>query len=169
MALIRALQQSATSVRLLIRDYPNIIQYTDACGLGAGGVVVPGTDDTKHYVWQFKWPEDIKSRLITWKNPNGDLTINNLELAALVLGWLVIEYTNADLQFKHIGSFCDNTPTVAWATKGHTSKSIAAGRLLRLLLLRQRQRQCSALIPHHLAGEDNKMADIPLRAFKNSE
>ena len=60
MTLIRALRDSPTSVKLLVADLPNILQYTDACGLGAGGVIVPGMDDTTHYVWQFEWPIDIQ-------------------------------------------------------------------------------------------------------------
>ena len=65
--------------------------------------------------------------------------------------------------------FCDNTSAVAWAYKGGTSRSIPAGRLLRLLSLRQRTRKASSLLPMHIAGENNAMADISSRASKNGE
>ena len=65
--------------------------------------------------------------------------------------------------------FCDITSAVAWAYKGGTLRSIPAGRLLRLLSLRRRTRKASSLLPMHIAGENNAMADIPSRAFKNGE
>ena len=166
---VRHLASCPTPVRLLVSDFPNYIQYTDACKLGAGGVVVPGMDPFYYYVWQFEWPKDIRDELVSWTNPKGSLTINDLELAGLLLGWLVIEYICGDLRFKHIGSFCDNTSAVAWSLKGHTSTSIVAGRLLRFLALRQRIRQTSSLLPMNIAGKDNAMADIPSRAFKNGD
>ena len=102
-------------------------------------------------------------------NKTGKLTINDLELAGLVLGWLVLEGVCKDLVFKHIGMFCDNMSSVAWAHRGSTSTSLPAARLLRFLALRQRARQASSLLPLHIAGDNNQMADIPSRAFKNGE
>ncbi len=167
--LVKILASTPTPVQLLVTDYPNYIQYTDACKLGAGGVITPGIDAFFYYVWQYEWPQDIQDMLVSWQNPNGTLTINDLELAGMVLGWLVIEYVIGDLEYKHIGSFCDNTSAVAWALKGHTSTSQVAGRLLRFLAMRQRVRKASSLLPMNIAGVDNKMADIPSRAFKNGE
>ena len=167
--LVNHLGKNPTPVQLLVSDYLNYIQYTDACALGAGGVITPGLDAIQYWVWQFEWPDDIKKELVTFENKTGKLTINDLELAALVLGWMVLEYVCNDLTFKHIGMFCDNTSAVAWAYKGGTSRSIPAGRLLRLLSLRQRTRKASSLLPMHIAGENNAMADIPSRAFKNGE
>ena len=77
-----------------------------------------------------EWPQDIQDDMITEANQTGTLTINDLELAGLVLGWLVLENVCANLLYKHIGSFCDNTSAVSWAFKGSTSTSIAAARLL---------------------------------------
>ena len=167
--LIRDLANHPTPVRLLVSDFPQYVLYTDSCKIGAGGVVTPGLDGIPYVVWQFEWPEDIQNRLVTTENPKGDLTINDLELAGMVLGWLVLEYIWTKLSFKHIGLFCDNTSAVAWAFKGSTSTSIAAGRLLRFLAIRQRLRQTSSLMPRSIAGRDNKMADIPSRAFKHGE
>ena len=158
-----------TPVQVLVSNYPNYIQYTDACALGAGGVITPGLDPMQYWVWQYAWPEDIQNELVTSTNRNGTITINDLELAGIVIGWLVLEYVCDDLVFKHIGMFCDNTSAVAWAFKFTTSKSVIAGRLLRLLAIRQRTRQASSLLPMHIAGKDNEMADIPSRAFKNGE
>ena len=134
--LIQLMTSNPTPVQLLVSEFPNIIEYTDACKLGAGGVITPGMDPFQHWVWQYEWPLDIQQELVTDKNRNGKLTINDLELAGLVLGWLVLEYVCANLTYKHVGMFCDNTSAVSWAYKGHTTTSLAAGRLLRLLAIR---------------------------------
>ena len=136
--LIRDLSKNPTPVQLLVSDFPHYILYTDSCKLGAGGVVTPGIEGIPYVVWQFEWPDDIQDRLVTTDNPQGDLTINDFELAGMVLGWLVLEYIWRNLSYKHIGLFCDNTSAVAWAFKGSTSTSVAAGRLLRFLSIRQR-------------------------------
>ena len=45
----------------------------------------------QHWVWKFEWPADIQQELVTGRmNKTGKLTINDLELAGLVLGWLVL-------------------------------------------------------------------------------
>jgi len=136
--LIQDMTANPASVKLLVSEFPNIIKYTDACKLGAGGVFTPGMDPFQHWVWQYEWPPDIQQELVSATNRTGRLTINNLELAGLVLGWLVLEYVSDYLRYKHIGLFCDNTLTVSWAYKGHTTMSLVAGRLLRLLAIRQR-------------------------------
>ena len=167
--LVQDLANNPTPILLLVADYPNFIQYTDACGIGAGGVICAGTEAIANVVWQFEWPQLIKDMLVTQSNRDGKLSINDLELAGMVLGWLVLEYVAPCLEYKHIGSFCDNTSAVSWASKGHTSKSIPAARLLRFLTLRQRTRRTSSLLPISIPGEENDMADISSRAFKDGK
>ena len=166
---VQHLSTEPTPVRLLVSNYPNYVQFTDACGLGAGGIITPGLDPMQHWVWKFEWPQDIKDSLVSWSNKKGTLTINDLELAGIVLGWLVLEQVCKNLTYKHVGLFCDNTSAVSWTHRGSTSTSTVAGRLLRFLALRQRKRQVSSLAPLHVAGEDNTMADIPSRAFKEGK
>jgi hypothetical protein len=98
-----------------------------------------------------------------------NLTINDLELAGAILNWLAIELQPINLHHEHVGTFCDNTSAVAWAYKLHTSQSIIAGKLLRMLSLRIHQCKASSVTPVHIAGEDNDMADIISRAFKNGK
>ena len=69
----------------------------------------------------------------------------------------------ADLTFKHVGIFCDNTSAVAWAYNDSTFPCIATARLLSFLsICRQHIRQASSLLLMNIAG-------IPSRAFKNGE
>jgi len=58
--LVQHLVKKTTPVQLLVSNYPNYMQYTNTCGLGAGGVITPGLDAIQYWVWQFEWPNDIK-------------------------------------------------------------------------------------------------------------
>ena len=74
---------------------------------------------TKHIalaVWQVEWPGDIKAALVTRDNLTGLISVSGLIMAGLLLHYLVLEQLVA-LRHKHVGAFCDNTPTVSWAAK----------------------------------------------------
>ena len=105
--------ENPTPVQIIVSEYPYYLKYTDTYLLVAGGVIAPGLQSIQPWVWQYAWPQDIQNKLVSHTNPKGRFTINNLELAGLVLGWLVLEYVVEDLKFKHIGRFCDNTSEVA--------------------------------------------------------
>ena len=107
--------------------------------------------------------------MLTDENPRVEIIINDLELAGALLGLLDLEAHGVDLTYTHMATFCDNMTTVAWAYKLRTSKSLIAGYLLRFLGLRIHQLQASSMIPHHLAGITNIMADIISRSFKNGK
>ena len=162
--IIHHLAASPTPVRLLVPNFPDFLQYTDACGLGCGGVLGPGLSASPHVVWQYEWPPQIKARFT-----NGLITIMDLELAAMLLGYLILEITHSDLALKHVGMFCDNTAAVTWTHKGCATKSIPAARILRFLSLRQRTRKTSSILPLHISGVNNIMADISSRAFKTGK
>ena len=168
--MIQFLQKNPTSVLQLIVEIPHYLGYSDSCGIGTGGIWCSGLASIAPLLWQLEWPDDIKSNLITANNRNGSLTMNDLELAGAVLNWLVLEcQSDINLQHKHIGVFCDNTSAVAWAQRLRTSKSIPAGRMLRMLGMRIHARQASSLTPLNIAGEENDMADMVSRAFKNGQ
>ena len=97
------------------------------------------------------------------------LSINDLELAGIVLEWLVLECIAPSLQFKHAAIFCDNVAAVIWALKLRCGCSIASSKLLRFLGMRIHATQASHLTPLSIAGTDNIMADIVSRAFRNGE
>jgi hypothetical protein len=169
--IIGFMKTQPSSVLQLVKSYPDFIGHSDACALGAGGVWSNGLKKIpRPFLWQVKWPEDIVNNLVTSSNPSGTISINDLELAGLVLNWLALEYSNqVPLAFHHVGVFCDNSSAVAWTSRMRTSTSIVAGRLLRILGLRIHARKASSLIPLHISGEDNIQADIISRAFKNGK
>ena len=123
------------------------------------------TEDIGYVTWRVEFPQDIQDDLCTAENPDGKITMNDLELAGVVLGWLVLEKLVPNLRFKHIGMNCDNSTAVSWSNKYRTAKSIPAARLLRLLSLRMHRRQVSPLLVIHISGELNGMADKLSRSF----
>jgi hypothetical protein len=169
--MIQYMKKHPTSVLQLVQNYPDYIGHSDACALGAGGVWNSGMKPIQSpFLWQVEWPQDIRDSLVTASNPKGHITINDLELAGLLLNWLALELQpSLPLAFHHIGTYCDNTSAVAWTQKLRTSTSIIAGRLLRMLGMRIHARQASSLLPLHIAGEKNQMADIVSRAFKTGK
>ena len=167
--IVHYMSKNPTSVLQLVVEYPDFVGYSDACGIGAGGVWSSGLKYVQPIMWQYEWPDDIKSALNSFDNPDGYLTINDLELAGKVMNWLVLECQPIDLAYHHIGSFCDNTSAVAWTHKMRTSKSKSAGRLLRMLGMRIHKRKASSITPLNIAGIDNDMADVVSRAFKNGK
>ena len=167
--IIKHLAARPTSVLELAPDDPKYIGYVDASGTAVGGVWVDGTKSLQHqWVWRLKWPQEVQDQLITENNKHGTLSINDLEMAGILLAWLVLEDINAgNLQNTHIGMFCDNMSTVTWTNKKSTSTSTIAGHLLRALALRQHICRASPLLTVHIAGKQNKMADVASRSFND--
>ena len=64
---------------------PTNLGYTDASGLGGGGVWLDPNVDSIHHVWRLQWPPDIQTDLVSFDNPKGQITNSYLELVALVL------------------------------------------------------------------------------------
>ena len=137
--------------------------------MGSGGVITPGIQSIQPWVWKYAWPQNIQNELFSHTNTKGRLTINDLELAGLVLGWLVLEYVVADMRFKRIESFCDNKPAVAWKYIGSTSTPILMARLIKFFAPRQLERKVSSLTPMSIARKENAIADITSQEFKDEK
>ena len=146
-------------VAQLVHRDPHCNGYSDACKWGAGGVwILPQTNGTCFYIfWTIKFPPDVVKRFET-----GILSVNDLELAGIVLHWLVLEHLLPSLQFVSAGIQCDNSSSVAW-TKKFTAHSIIAGYLLRALALRQQICKAAPLLVAPIAGNLNLMADVASR------
>ena len=111
------------------------------------------------------WPPDITSAIVSDRNPRGTITNSDLEMAGMLLLFLVMQAICGDLRQKHVALFSDNTPTVSWVRRMAVRRSKIAAQLVRALALRMAQAQCSPLTPLHVAGAENDIADIPSRSF----
>lgn len=162
--IVKHMKQHPTSVMLLVKTPPEYIGYSDACGIGAGGVWTSGTKGIRPVVWQVEWTNEIKEAF-----QKGILTINDLELAGLVLEWMALECLLPSLVGVHVAAFCDNTSAVSWSNKLATSTSRAAARLLGRLGMSILESKASPLMTLSIEGEHNDMADVSSRAFKEGK
>jgi hypothetical protein len=108
-------------------------------------------------LWRAKFPTNIQSELVTHSNPGGTLTNSDLELAGTIAHADILSHT-IDTRESTIHILSDNTPAVAWQTKGSTTTTKAPAYLLRLQALHQRHyRYCPTY--SHIPGPANAMAD----------
>ena len=55
--------------------------------------------------------------ICTQENPNGSITNLDLELASLLICWLVMEEVAPCLCHKHVGLYRDNPAAVFWVKR----------------------------------------------------
>ena len=167
--LIKEIASRPTSVHELVARDPHYIGYADASKRAVGGVWVNGTKSLNNFwVWRLEWPADIQASLNSTNNQH-TLSINDLEMAGTLLAWLVLEQiTSHNLHLAQVGLFCDNDSTVNWHYKKSTSTSVVAGHLLRALALRLHINRAAPLQTLHIAGKENKMADMASRSFTDN-
>ena len=132
----------------------------DASGEGAGGIWISGNKLMAPIVWRVEWPREVRDRLVTFDNPKGDITNSDLEMAAELLGWLVLEGVVCT-RWTHAGCCSDNSATVSWQARGASKRSRVANRLLRVLAIRLRVNRASPLMTKHITGDQNGLGDIP--------
>jgi hypothetical protein len=163
--LLRESTMEPTRCREVVAGWPDYIGIVDASGHGAGGVVLGENLACTPLVFRWEWPEDIKRDIKTVTNPSGRLSNSDLEMAGLVILWLIIEGIGVDLREKRVTLFNDNSPTVGWVTQLASKRSVVAERLIQALALRLKSTHTCPLTPLHIEGIRNKIADIPSRSF----
>jgi hypothetical protein len=163
--LLRESIAAPTKCRELVSGWPHLIGYSDASGIGFGGVVIGELDAVPPTVFRGQWPPDITKDLVSVTNPNGRLSISDLEMAGLVLLWLVIEAVAPTMAEKNFAMFSDNSPSVSWIDRMASKKSAIGAHLLRALTLRLKMKHCCPITPLHVAGKHNMMADCASRSF----
>jgi hypothetical protein len=87
---------------------------SDASRWGAGGVWFTGKHHILPIVWFVQWSQSIQTLL-----DKNTITIAVLELAAILLQWLVIEQAAPPecLYHSSVATRADNTNAVYWTTK----------------------------------------------------
>ena len=65
-------------------------------------------------VFRYKWPKDIQDMVCTQDNPKGPATNLDLELAGLLICWLVMEEVASYFYHKHVGLYFGNLSAVLW-------------------------------------------------------
>ena len=164
-ALLLEANKEPTKALELVHGEPAYIGIVDASKGGVGGVVFGHLEECKPTVFRFEWPAEIQAKVQTQENPSGTITNSDLEMAGLLLVWLVMEAVVPSLRHKHVALLSDNSPSVSWVTRLASKSSMIAGALLRALALRLRVNRTSPLTPLHIRGVHNRIGDIPSRSF----
>jgi hypothetical protein len=164
----RFLQESVskpTKCSNLVHGWPDYIGVTDASKEGVGGMIVGENSSLPPVVFRFQWPEAIREDINSTDNPNGSITNSDLEMAALLMLFLVLEGCAPALSDKRVALYSDNTPAVHWVQRLASKRSDAAMQLIRALALRLQVKKASPLTTLHIEGSQNSMTDIPSRSF----
>ena len=163
--LLRESTTKPTRCKELVAAWPDYIGVKDASGQGVGGIIIGENKECIPTVFRLEWPEDIKQDLLSQENPNGRITNSDLEMAGLLMLWLIMEDVCKPLRECHIALFSDNSPTISWVERLASKKSLVAAQLVRALALRIKMQGASPLTPLHIPGRQNAMTDIPSRSF----
>jgi hypothetical protein len=113
--LLRESTKDPTRCRELVAGWPGFISIVDASSYGVGAVVLGELSECIPTVFWWEWPEDIRKEIKSFGNTTGSITNSDLEMAGMLLLWLVIEDVCSVLAEKQVALFSGNTPTVAWA------------------------------------------------------
>ena len=149
----------------LVTAWPDYVGIKDASKQGVGGIIIGERKEVPPTVFRLEWPNDIREDIISEKNPKGSITNSDLEMAGLLLLWLVMEDVCPSLDGAHIALFSDNSPTVHWVERLASRHSLVAMQLIRALALWLQLQKASPLTPLHISGIHNAMTDIPSRSF----
>ena len=164
--LLREATMDPTPCRELVMGEPDFVGVKDASKEGVGGFIVGENAECVPTVFRMEWPADIKEEVArTNARRGGKLTNSDLEMAGLLLLFLVMEEVCKFKPGQHVALFSDNSPTVSWVTRMAARGSLVADQLLRALALRLKKSHVSPLTPLHIAGKQNDMTDIPSRSF----
>jgi hypothetical protein len=144
--LLREATLRPTKCSELVMGAPDFVGVKDASVHGVGGVIIGENTEYVPTLFRMEWPEWVKTEVRkTNSGQGGTLTNSDLEMAGLLLLFLVMEDV-CDLQpGHHVALFSDNSPTVSWVQKMAAKGSKVADQLLRALCLRMKQRNISPL------------------------
>ncbi len=154
-----------TQCRELKCGWPDYIGIVDASSYGVGGVVFGELSACTPTVFRWQWPEEIHANIKTLQNRMGTICNPDLEMAGLLMLWLAVEGVCGLLQEKLITLFCNNSPSIGWATCLPSKQSMVAKHLIQVLAMHLKIHWACPLTPMHIEGKRNAIADIPLRLF----
>jgi hypothetical protein len=116
--------------------WPDFLGIVDASGQGVGGVIFGELMACTPTVFRWQWPEDVTANIKTFRNPRGTISNSDLEMAGLLLLWLVMEGVCGTLKEKQVTLLRNNSPTVGWVECLVSKWSKVAEHLIQALAMR---------------------------------
>lgn len=163
--LVNDLSQRPTRLGEIIPDEPRVIGATDACGIGLGGVFF--TAEAPPIAWRAPLPPQLARQVVTADNPDGRITINDLEQAAVLLQHDLIAQ-HYDIRETTISTLADNVAAASRFRKGAVTSREAGAYLCCLASTHQRHyRYCPEV--SYIPGDYNSMADDCSRLWHLSD
>ncbi len=151
--------------RKLVAGWPDFIRVVNASSHGVGGVIIGKLSECPPTVFRLQLPPDFTENVTSKSNPRGTMTNSDLELAGLVLLWLMMEHVCGPLAEKCIALFSKNSPTVSWVQQMACRSSLVAEQLIHVLTLRFNLQNVCPITTLHITGDQNSMTDIPSRSI----
>jgi len=165
-----SLYATPVPIPLLVPHAPHYWAAVDASRDGLAGFWLPSATagSTQPHVWLWKLPPSFTDCLTTATNPTGDLSVNGLESAAMVVGQhTMLQHMPPTTYFANCVA-TDNTSDLAWVTNGSPMMSGPPTLLLRSLAT-VNQAKTSTLHATATPGSTNTIADFLSRSFALSD
>ena len=132
--LVRSLVSRPTHLRELEHFFPTWIGTTDASVLGMGGAFLD--PEGQYFVLHSPFYLTTQACLVSSSKPTGDVTINDLELEALLMQILIFAPRMDPLD--HIHMYVGNTAAHGWSNRGSVRTSSAVVPILQGIYLATR-------------------------------
>ena len=132
-------------------DPPTWIVMSDASGTDMGGVC--RDPEGQYFILRSPFYTTTQAQLVYSFNSKGDVTINDLDLGAILMQLLLFAPRMAQIR-----TYVNNTAEQGWANWVSVSTASSVGPILYELALATRGQHIHASI-WHVPGEENKMAD----------
>jgi hypothetical protein len=149
---------------------PTYVGAMDAAKAGMGGVwfppgppapmaiLPPKEDQLSHPIlWRYPFPTTVQAEVVSSSHPTGTITNSDLELAGTLAHDDILANSVPVTHLTTCG-LSDNTPAIAWRSKGSTTTTGPAAYLLQLAALHQRHYRYKPQ-HFHISGKANTMAD----------
>jgi hypothetical protein len=148
-----------------------VVGASDASVLGMGGFCAPTTllpHTTPPILWHHRFSAHITTQLKTRDNLTGTLSINNLELAALIQAYSIVAHQIPTLMHGTMLCATDNATANAWVTNGSKPTDKAPAHLLATLATLAWSTNCNfeSILT---AGASNTLADFCSCSFHLSD
>jgi hypothetical protein len=151
--------------RELVIGWPDFVGVKDTSSQGVGGIFIGELSKCTPAVFRFTWPDDVRKDVVSKLNPSGKISNSDLEMAGLLMLFVIMEQVCGPLVEKRVALFSDNSLTVGWVDRLASRQSITAAHLIQALVLGLKANKCCPLTLQHISEEKHAMMDIPSHLF----